>query len=125
MMRKLSLILAVLIIPAMVAFAAGQTEPGQKAILKVWDQWTEEGAQTGAAQAITMIEKSFMEKHPNVTVERTPMQVEEMTNTLKPDRGRQGTRRLLQRSGDRICRSYHSSGLYHGSHKGSEGAWMD
>ncbi|MGD0726452.1 MAG: extracellular solute-binding protein [Spirochaetia bacterium] len=84
MMRKLSLILAVLIIPAMVAFAAGQTEPGQKAILKVWDQWTEEGAQTGAAQAITMIEKSFMEKHPNVTVERTPMQVEEMTNTLKP-----------------------------------------
>lgn len=84
MNRKVFLVSLVLLAVACVAFASGQKPAGEKVVLKIWDQFVEEGAQVGAAKAIDQMGKQFEAKYPNVMVERTPMQVEEMTNTLKP-----------------------------------------
>jgi raffinose/stachyose/melibiose transport system substrate-binding protein len=84
MSKKTFLVSLVLLAAACLAFAGGQQGKGEQVVLKVWDQFMEEGAQVGAATAIEQMGKNFEAKYPGVKVERTPMAVEEMTNTLKP-----------------------------------------
>jgi raffinose/stachyose/melibiose transport system substrate-binding protein len=82
--KTILMVLAGLLIGAL-AFASGQAPAGGKVVLKVWDQFLEnDQAQAGSFKAVELLGQNFMKKYPNVTVQRTPMAVEEMTNSFKP-----------------------------------------
>ena len=62
-----------------------QVKNEAKITITVWDQFLEgDPAQSGSFKAIELMNKKFMEKYPNVTIKRTAMPVEEMTNSFKP-----------------------------------------
>lgn len=79
-MRRMALIIALTILAVPVWSTGQQQAEAEPVELVVWDQFTAEGT----LAAIEAIQESFLEKYPNVVIERNAMTSGEMSDVLRP-----------------------------------------